>query len=76
MLSYFLKGKLEELYFANPSAVPKEGPLEDQLLVYAFSGSKDKEEIARSRSRTFGIVAETYTTCFCMWKQHTIVNTV
>jgi pSer/pThr/pTyr-binding forkhead associated (FHA) protein len=38
---YFLKGKLEELYFANPTAVLKEGSLEDQLLVYAFSGSKD-----------------------------------
>ena len=40
-LFYFLKGKLEELYFANPSGVPKEGSLEDQLLVYAFSGSKE-----------------------------------
>jgi pSer/pThr/pTyr-binding forkhead associated (FHA) protein len=37
---YFLKGKLEELYFANPTAAFKEGSLEDQLLVYAFSGSK------------------------------------
>ncbi len=39
-LFYFLKGKLEELYFTNPSSVSKEGSLEDQLLVYAFSGSK------------------------------------
>lgn len=40
-LFYFLKGRLEELYFTNPSSVPKEGSLEDQLLVYAFSGSKE-----------------------------------
>jgi pSer/pThr/pTyr-binding forkhead associated (FHA) protein len=38
---YFLKGKLEELYCANSTTVPKEGSLEDQLLVYAFSGSKE-----------------------------------
>lgn len=40
-LFYFLKGKLEELYFTNPSSVSKEGSLEDQLLVYAFSGTKE-----------------------------------
>jgi pSer/pThr/pTyr-binding forkhead associated (FHA) protein len=40
-LFYFSKGKLEELYFADPSSVPKEGSLEEQLLVYAFSGSKE-----------------------------------
>ena len=40
-LVYFSKGKLEELYFANPDGLPKEGSLEDQLLMYAFSGSKE-----------------------------------
>jgi len=40
-LFYFSKGKLEELYFTNPSSVSKEGSLEDQFLVYAFSGSKE-----------------------------------
>src|SRR5258705_366656 len=32
---------MPRLCWKKKSSVPKEGPLEDQLLVYAFSGSKD-----------------------------------
>jgi pSer/pThr/pTyr-binding forkhead associated (FHA) protein len=38
---FFLKGRLEEAYFANPNGLSKEGSLEEQLLLYAFSGSKN-----------------------------------
>ena len=40
-LFYFSKGKLEELYFANPGGGLMEGSLEDQFLMNAFSGSKE-----------------------------------
>jgi pSer/pThr/pTyr-binding forkhead associated (FHA) protein len=37
-LFYFMKGKLQEAFFADPDSVSKDGPAEDQFLEYAYRG--------------------------------------
>lgn len=37
-LFYFMKGNLQEAFFANPDSVPKDSSSEDQLLEYAYGG--------------------------------------
>ena len=37
-LFYFMKGNLQEAFFANPDAAPKDSSAEDQFLEYAYGG--------------------------------------
>jgi pSer/pThr/pTyr-binding forkhead associated (FHA) protein len=47
-LFYFLKGELQEAFFARPDSISKDSSIEDQFLEYAYSGKHSSPVIVQA----------------------------